>query len=140
MRLLACESIYWIGINADIECYSENCPTCLIFQQMQSKERLIHHNVPGRPWEVVSADMFLLYNKTYLCIVDYHSKFPVIKKTEGLSASNVILACSLFSECKLTNEIISDAGGNFVLREIQEIWHEIEYRAGSIIIISPPKQ
>ena len=35
-------------------------------------------------------DIFQLNNKNYLYIVDYHSKFPVIKRMEGLSAENVI--------------------------------------------------
>ena len=45
------------------------------------------------PWKVVGADMFTLHNKNYLCIVDYHSKFPLINKTEDLSADSLILAC-----------------------------------------------
>ena len=43
--------------------------------------------------------MFPLYNKHYLSLVDYHGKFPVIKKTECLFADNLILACEIiFSE------------------------------------------
>ena len=55
-------------------------------------ERLKHHKVSWRLLEVVGVDMFSLYNKTYICIVDYHSKFPVIKKAGSLSANNLILA------------------------------------------------
>ena len=36
-----------------------------------------------------------LYTKNYLGIVDYHSKFPVIKKTESISANSIILACKV---------------------------------------------
>ena len=36
--------------------------------------------------------MFSLNNKNYLCIVDYHSKFPIVKKTEDMSADSLILA------------------------------------------------
>ena len=57
----------------------QNCSTCLKYQQMQSKEKIIHHNIPLRPWEVLGADVFHFNNKKYLCIVDYHSKFPIIK-------------------------------------------------------------
>ena len=42
------------------------------------------------PWEAVSADLFHFNNKNYLCIVDYNSKFPVIKRLEGLSVENPI--------------------------------------------------
>ena len=37
-KFLACESIYWPGINSDIEKYIKNCSMCLEFQQMQPKE------------------------------------------------------------------------------------------------------
>ena len=36
------------------------------------------------------TDIFHFKNKHYLCIVDYNSKFPVIKRLEGLSAENLI--------------------------------------------------
>ena len=39
--------------------------------------------------------MFTLNNKNYICILDYHSKFPVIKKKEDLSADSLILACKI---------------------------------------------
>ena len=38
-KLLACESIYWVNINSDIENYVKYCRTCLEFQQMQPKEK-----------------------------------------------------------------------------------------------------
>ena len=54
--------------------------THLGFQQTQPKEKMVHHNIPLRPWEVLGADVFHFNNKNYLCIADYHSKFPVIKR------------------------------------------------------------
>ena len=89
-ELLACESVYWSSINTDIESYIKHCVTCLELQQMQPKEKIIYHNIPLRPWEVVSADIFHFNNKNYLCIVDYNSKFSVIKKLEGFSAECLI--------------------------------------------------
>ena len=78
-KLLTHESVYWVDINADIEKHIKNCATCLEFQQTQPKERIIHHEIALRPWEVFGADVFHFNNKNYLCIVDYHSKFPVVK-------------------------------------------------------------
>ena len=89
-KLLACESVYWASINADIEKYIKQCTACLEFQQMQPKEKIMHHDIPLRPWEVVGADVFHFNNKNYLCIVAYNSKFLVIKRLEGLSVENLI--------------------------------------------------
>ena len=87
--------VYWVNINNDIKNYIKNCT----FQQMQPKEKIIHHDIPIRPWDVVGTDRFHINNKNYLCITVYHSKLPVVKKTEGLSADNLIAAFMVvFSE------------------------------------------
>ena len=45
-KLLAQECVYWPRINADIEKYLKQCPTCLKFQQMQPQEWILHHDIP----------------------------------------------------------------------------------------------
>ena len=75
-KLLTHESVYWVNINTDIEKHIKGSNTCLEFQQMQPKEKIIHHDIPLRPWEVLGADIFHLNKKKYLCIIDYDSKFP----------------------------------------------------------------
>ena len=114
-KLLACKSVYWSNINADIEKYIKNCATCLKFQQTQPKEKIIHHDIPLRPWEVLSTDVFHFNNKNYLCIVDYHSKFPVVKRLEGLSAESLITTIKvIFADYGIPQKLMSDAGTNFV--------------------------
>ena len=52
------------------------------------------------------VDMFTLKNKNYLCIVDYHRKFPVVKKKEDLSTESLIPRCKIIlSEYGLPKEI-----------------------------------
>ena len=34
--------------------------------------------MPGKPREVISADLFTIDNSNFLCVVDYHSKFLTI--------------------------------------------------------------
>ena len=83
-KLLVCKSVYWSDINADIKKYIKSCATCLEFQQMQPKEKIIHHDISLRLWEVLGADIFHFNNKNYLCIVDFHNKFPAVRRLEGL--------------------------------------------------------
>ena len=83
--------------------------------QTQPKDKNIHHDSPVRQWNIIGADMFTLNNKHYLCIVDYKSKFPIIKKTEDLSADSLILMCKvIFAECRLPKKIMSDTCSNFI--------------------------
>ena len=114
-KLLAWESVYWHSINTDIEEFIKQCPTCLEFQQTQPKEQITHHNIPLRPWEVIRADVFQFNNKNYICIVDYHSKFPIIKGIEGLSADNLINALKIiFAEYGIPHKVMLDADTNFI--------------------------
>ena len=62
-KLLACEFVYWIGMNADIENHMQNCSTCLDFQQTQPNRKLFHNDIPGKPWEMIGVNMFSLNNK-----------------------------------------------------------------------------
>ena len=82
---------------------------------MQPKEWILHQDIPLSPWEVVGADIFHFNNKNYLCIVDYNSKFPIVKKLEGLSAKNLTNAVKIiFMEYGIPQKIMSDAGTNFI--------------------------
>ena len=54
-----------------------------------------------------------------LCIVDYYSKIPVVKKADGLSAANLNRAAKIvFTEFGLPKKIVLDAGWNSISEEI----------------------
>ena len=114
-KLLACESVYWSSINADIKNYIKHCAMHLEFQQMQPKEKIICHNIPLWPWEIIGADVFHFTSKNYLCIVDYHSKFPVTKTVERLSAESLVNTVKIiFTKYAIPQKLMSDAGTNFI--------------------------
>ena len=58
MRLLTCKFIYEINRNTDIENVIKQWYICLDFVETWSKVYIIHHEIPGRPWEVIGIDMF----------------------------------------------------------------------------------
>ena len=82
-RLLTSESIHLVNMNVKIEYIIKNFPICLDFQVTQPKDNAISHEIPGRLWKPVRADIFSIISKHYLCIVDYHSKLPVIMQVKG---------------------------------------------------------
>ena len=83
MRLMAHEFIYWIKINADMENTIKILPAYLDFQATQPKDKTLPHEILGRPWESVPADIFSINNKHHLCTVDYHSRIPEIEQFKG---------------------------------------------------------
>ena len=126
MKLLAHECVYWYSINADIKKYIKQCATCLEFQQMQPKEKIIHHDTPLRPWEVVRADVFHFNNINYPCVVDYNSKFPIVRKLQGLLAEHHINAVTaIFAKYGILHKIMSDAGTNFVSERFRQFCKSI---------------
>ena len=66
-KLLAHESVYWVNINTDIDKHIKRCNTCLEFQQLQPKEKIILHDIPLRLWEALGANVFHFNNKT-ICV------------------------------------------------------------------------
>ena len=93
-------------MNADMENHIKIVLHALIFSKLNWKKKIIHHKIPGKLWEKMEADIFTL-RKKYLCIVDYDSKFPFIKKTEDLSTKSLILVCKIiFSEYGLPKKIL----------------------------------
>ena len=58
---------------------------------------------------------FTLIIRNYLCIVDYHSKFPMVERLEGLSVESLITAIKvIFTEYGIPCKLMSDTGTNFV--------------------------
>ena len=51
-----------------------------------SAQRNIHLEIPSNPWGIIGPDMFYCIKGNIFALVDYHSKFPVIKKTESLTS------------------------------------------------------
>ena len=126
MKLLACKCVHWYSINADIKKYIKQCATCLEFQQMQPKEKIIHHDIPLRPWEVVRADVFNFNNIIYLCVVDYNSKFPIVRKLQGLAVEHLINAVTaIFAEYGIPHKIMYDTGTNFVSERFRQLCRSI---------------
>ena len=82
---------------------------------MQLQENV--YKIPCRPREVVNTDVFIINNKTLLWIVDYHSKLPIVKTVNSLSADILLQMNKLiFAEYGLPKKIIPDAGKNLHLR------------------------
>ena len=102
-------------MDADIEYATKNFSTYFNFPQMQSKEKIIHHEITHKPWKVLGTKMLSLHNKHYLCIVDDHSRLPIITMTEGFSADHLILAYkAIYAEYRLPKKIIINKGIKFL--------------------------
>ena len=114
-KLRAKDSVYWNSINKDIEDLIKKCDICQYNLPSQTRESLLPHEIPDQPWEVVGTDLFHFGNCEYLIIVDYYSKFPIIRKMPGVCSSGAVIVATkqIFSEYGIPSKVVSDNGPQF---------------------------
>ena len=114
-RLQARDAVYWERINTDIRNIIKNCTICQEKLPAQPKETLQPHDTPSRAWEFIGTDLFNCNNHEYLIIADYYSKFPFIRKMNGLTTSNMVISTmkQIFSEHGILSGVVSDNGPQY---------------------------
>ena len=76
---LAKQTMYWPGINGEIEQFVASCqPYAASNKKCPEKKNQLGQEIPVTPWMKLGTDIFTLDGVNYLLIVDYTSKFPVV--------------------------------------------------------------
>ena len=121
MSLRARETVYWPGINEDIRHTYHHCHICAKFARTQQKETLQYIETPQTAWEQLGLDIFTLRNTQYLLVIDYFSRFPVVKQLQSLHSLSVIKHLKdIFTEIGIPRCIVSDGGTQFTSQEFQD--------------------
>lgn len=83
---------------------------------------MIPSEIPSRPWQTVSADLFYVKQSWFLIVVDYYSQFPFVKKLHNLTTGAVINEMKmLFAENGIPKSIQCDNGTQFTSSEFQQL-------------------
>ena len=53
------ECLCWPGMTGDIKNHVSTCEACREYERSQTKETLMSHETPSRPWQYVTADLFV---------------------------------------------------------------------------------
>ena len=91
-QMHAKETVYWPGLNDQLEQLILNCQLCLKYSKSKNKstpQTALGHEVPPVPRSKVATDIFHYESQPYLLIVDYTSRFPIVRKLKSMSAQNV---------------------------------------------------
>ena len=107
--------MFWPGMAAQIQDTVANCHICSTHQQSNTKEPMIAHEIPTRPWSQVGADLFEINNQKYLVMVDYYSGFIEINLLQnGTTSKQIVTHCkSQFSRHGVPDKLITDNGPQF---------------------------
>ena len=109
------DSVYWPGIDADIEDMINSCESCQEFQNKLKKESELKHKIPSTPWTKVATDLFELDDKDYLLVVDYTTNYYDISLLPNKKSSTVVLHTKrIFSKFGIPKTVMSDNGPEYV--------------------------
>ena len=119
-KLRARDSVFWCGINRNIEDMVKSCAPCQAHQAANTKEPLMPQDVPKHAWHTLATDLFHWNGMEYLLVADYYSKFPVVRKLNNISSNTVINHLKgIFDEQGIPEKLISDNGMQYSSAEFR---------------------
>ena len=132
-KAAARKGIYWRNINANIDSVVDKCEICLAFRNNPSKEPLISHELPERPFQKVAADICTIYGKKYQIVVDYFSKWPEVLQLTGNPNSNVVVKHmkTIFSRFGIPEIVFSDQERIYESAEFASFCREYDIKKGN---------
>ena len=111
-KMRAKETVYWLGINKQLEQLILNCQLCLKYSRSKDKNMphtALGHEVELVPWSKVATDIFHYESHSYLLIFDYTSRFPIIRELKSMSVQHIAEHFRLiFSEYGWPDTLVSD--------------------------------
>ena len=102
----------------DIELVVSRCSVCEETSSALPREKLMVHEILGKPWEKVGMDLFRVQGRDLLIIVDYLTDYFEISELMDTSASAVVQAVKQqFARHGIPVWVHSDSGSQFAARE-----------------------
>ena len=127
-KMRAKETVYGPGINKQLEQLILNCQLCLKYSRSKDKNMLhtaLGHEIPPVPWSTVATDIFHYESKSYLLVVDYTSRFPIVREIKSMSAQHIAEHLRLiFSEYGWPDTLVSDNGPCYVAKTFTSLMKE----------------
>ena len=94
-------------------------------QRQNTPNMALGHKIPAVPWSKVATDIFIFKSKSYLLMVDYTSRFSIVRELKSMSAQDVTEHFRLiFSEYSWPDTLVSDNGPCFVAEVFTNLMKE----------------
>ena len=133
-RSRAREFVFWVNINSDLKELVEKCDLCQSQQNSTAIVQKYVSEVPPHPWHTLGSDLFYHERIDFLVIVDYFSKYLIIRKIPNSTSSTVIKELGMiFSEFGKPQIFRSDNGPCYSSQEFRFFMQNclIEHRTSS---------
>ena len=120
-------SVYWPGIDNDIDNTILSCQQCQDCLPSHAKEPLIHKHKPDRPFQEIAVDLCTHAGHHYLVIVDCHTDWPeILPMDHNTTASKLITSLKqAFCRTAIPDILWSDGGPQFtshVFNDFSQQW------------------
>ena len=106
------KTVYWPGLNDQLDKLILNCELCLKYSQAkckQSPNMALGQEIPVHPLTKLATDLFHFEGESYLLVVDYTSRFCVMCKLSSMTAQHVASHFKLiFSDYGWPDTLVSD--------------------------------
>ena len=119
------ESLFWPGINSQLEQSVTSCGACQEFRNRQPKEPELHHEIPNTPWTKLATDVFHIKRRHFVILADYTTKYfdlSQVPDTQSATVTNHTKA--MLSRYGIPKEIISDGGPEYTGKEYKQFCKE----------------
>ena len=91
-KLRAKETVYWPGLNNELENLVLNCALCLKYSTAKCKlesSLTLGQEIPLYPWTKLATDLFHFEGASYLLVVHYTSCYPVVCKLASMTGQHI---------------------------------------------------
>ena len=127
-QMRAKETVYWLGINEQLEQLILNCQLCLKYSRSKDKinpHKALGHEVSPVPWSKLATDIFHYELQPYLVIVDYNSRILIVRKLKSMSAQHIAEHFkSIFSEYGWPHTLVNDNGPCYTAKTFTNLMKE----------------
>ena len=87
------------------------------------------HDIPPLAWHTLGHDVFFFQNKSYLCIIDYYSKFSIVSELHNQTTKELIhYSAEVIREYGKPKYIVSDAGSNILSSDFKKFCNNLEIK------------
>ena len=128
------EFVFWINLNNDLKELVEKCDLCQSQQNSFTVVQKYVSEVPPHPWHTVGSDLFYFQRIDFLVVVDYFSKYLIVRKIPNSTSSAVIKELGMiFSEFGKPQIFRSDNGPCYSSQEFRFFMQNwlVEHRTSS---------
>ena len=127
-KLHAKETVYWPGLNDQLENLVLNCELCLKYSNSKCKQEprlLLGQELPLYPWTKLATDVFHFERVSYFLVVDYTSRFPIAHKLTLMAGQHIASHFKLIcSEYGWPETLVSDKGPSYTYEVFNNMMKE----------------